>query len=123
MGTILIIDDEPAIRKTLAMGLERNGHSTLVAKNGRQAMEVMESQPVDLVITDIVMPEQEGLETIRRVREGYPDVIIFAMSGMGEISLYLKMARSLGALRTFAKPVSIELLREEIRQVLPDGTG
>jgi CheY-like chemotaxis protein len=106
MASVLVVDDEPAIREVLRHILEREGHAVAEAENGRKAMRRLREAAVDLVITDIIMPEQEGMETISEIRRLRPDVKIIAMSGGGRrLSMdFLPMAARLGADRTIEKP-------------------
>ena len=106
MACVLVIDDEPAIRSLLRHVLERDGHEVLEAENGRKGMRALRGAAVDLVITDIIMPEQEGFETISEIRRTRPGVKIIAISGGGRrLTMdFLPMAKRLGADRTFDKP-------------------
>ena len=105
MARILVIDDEEPIRWLLSKILRTARHEVLQAGNGREGIEICERNAVDLVITDIVMPDTEGLETIRELRRRHPSLKIFAMSGAGPaIRLdVLSIASSFGARRTFRK--------------------
>jgi DNA-binding NtrC family response regulator len=120
MKQILIIDDEPQIRSMLKKMLEREGFDIIVASDGKEGMELFEKNPVDLVITDLIMPEKEGIEIIRVFKKGYPDVPIIAMSGGGKNSPdgYLKMAKLLGAQATFEKPINKEELLNTVKKAL-----
>lgn len=103
---ILVIDDEPALRATVRRMLEAAGHSVIEAENGRAGLRLFHAEAMDAVITDIIMPEQEGVETIRQIRALHPTTRIIAMSGgsrTGNLD-YLKMAKTLGADATLAKP-------------------
>jgi CheY-like chemotaxis protein len=106
MASVLVVDDEPEIRTVLRRVLERAGHAVTEAENGRKAVRALSEAPIDLVITDIVMPEQEGMETILQIRRLRPDIKIIAMSGGGRrVSMdFLPLAVRLGADRTFEKP-------------------
>ncbi len=106
MASVLVVDDEPAIRELLRLVLERDGHAVTEAENGRKAMRALRELTIDLVITDIIMPEQEGMETISEIRRLRPDMKIIAMSGGGQrLSMdFLPMAARLGADRTIEKP-------------------
>jgi CheY-like chemotaxis protein len=108
MASVLVVDDEPAIRELLRLILERDGHAVTEAANGRKAMRALREAAVDLVITDIIMPEQEGMETISEIRRLWPDIKIIAMSGGGRrLSMdFLPMAERLGADLTIEKPFS-----------------
>jgi DNA-binding NtrC family response regulator len=104
--SILIVDDEPGIRELLCIMLEAAGHSVSTAEDGVQAPKVMASRPIDLVITDLLMPERDGLEFITEVRKKYPKVRIIAMSGGGHIARdsYLRIAKTFGAHYILEKP-------------------
>jgi DNA-binding NtrC family response regulator len=115
MATILIIDDEKPIRFTVTAMLADEGHEVLEAENGQQGIAVLEDCPVDVVVTDILMPEREGLETIMEIRRRWPDVSVIAISGGGRTGTanYLEMAVELGATTTLDKPFTrTELLAE-----------
>ncbi|MBI4876451.1 MAG: PAS domain S-box protein [Acidobacteria bacterium] len=116
-ATILVVDDEPGIRSLLRQVLAREGYQVLEAEDGKQAMERAAGSHLDLVITDLVMPEQEGLETIGKLRKQQPDLKIVAISGAFE-GEFLKVAAMLGAQATLAKPVSPRQLLETVRKVL-----
>jgi two-component system response regulator (stage 0 sporulation protein F) len=121
MAKILIIDDEEPIRKLLARILQKAGYETIQAANGREGVQLCALSQVDLVITDIVMPEGEGFETIMQLRRIHPDVKIFAMSGaaVGMNLDVLSIASSFGAIRTFEKPFQPELILNAVRDQLP----
>jgi len=109
MARILIIDDDDSIREMLRLGFERSGHDVSEASDGRSGLAANRSTAVDLVITDIVMPGMEGLETILEFRRHYPALKVIAMSGggRGKAGDYLTIASKLGAHRVIAKPFSI----------------
>jgi YesN/AraC family two-component response regulator len=81
MAKILVFDDEPSILLMLKKMLEKAGHEVDVALNGREGMEIFEINKPDLLITDIIMPQKEGLETILELRRKYPELKIIAISG------------------------------------------
>ena len=120
MKRILIIDDEPQIRSMLKKMLEREGFNIIVASDGKEGMKLFEKNPADLVITDIIMPEKEGIEIILALRKDYPDVPIFAMSGCGikPPDGYLKMAKLSGAQAIFEKPIKKEELLNAVKKAL-----
>lgn len=120
MKKILIIDDEPSIRNLIITLLTREGYQVLEAQNGEEAIEVYHKDNPDLIITDIVMPGKEGLETIRSIKEDDPDLPIIAISGGGlnDGSIYLNLARKLGALRTFTKPIENAELIKSVHEIL-----
>jgi len=117
LTTILVVDDEPLVRHTLEAGLKQNGYQVLLAGNGDEALEVLACAKVDLVLTDLAMPQREGLETIIEIRRRFPGVKVVALSGVFG-SLYLDMARQLGAAAALSKPVRIDVLRSTINAVL-----
>jgi DNA-binding response OmpR family regulator len=107
MAKILVLDDEPAILLMIKKMLEKEGHEVDLALNGREGMELFEKNKPDLVITDIIMPEKEGLETILELRKKHPELKIIAISGGGRIGPqgYLPSAKYLGADLVFQKPL------------------
>lgn len=122
MAHILVLDDEQAITAVMRQILEQAGHQVLLAPNGKVAMKLCDAHPVDLVITDIWMPEQDGLETIIQLRRWSTAPKILAMSGGGRYGLieFLKMAQQLGADRTLCKPFSQQDLLDAVHGLLED---
>ena len=120
MPQILIIDDDEQTRYTLREIMEREGFNVLVAENGNIGIKLFRENPADLIITDILMPEKEGLETINELKREYPDVKIIAISGGGGPTAmdFLPAAKLLGAARTFSKPVDRHELVQVVREVL-----
>lgn len=120
MPRILVIDDEAPVRTLFQMTLERAGYEVAVASDGKEGMESHRECPADVIITDIVMPEKEGLETIVELRRDFPEVKIIAISGGGRIGpdSYLDMAKSLGAHCAFAKPVNRDELLAALRELI-----
>ena len=120
MARILIIDDEEMVRMTLRQTLEKAGHEVREATNGREGVEMFQADPADLVITDIVMPEQEGVETIIKLRADYPDLKIIAVSGGGRIGAtdYLEYAKQYGAAHVFEKPFDRKALVAAVESTL-----
>ena len=116
MAYILIIDDNEEFRDLLQRFLGEQGYETAAAPDGREGIKQYLARPADLVITDILMPEKEGIETIRDLRRKFPQVKIIAVSGGGRIGpdSYLKMAKGVGALRTLKKPVNRTVLLETV---------
>jgi len=106
MTRILVIDDEAPVRDMMRQTLERAGYEVADAGDGRQGIVQLRQQPVDLVITDILMPEQEGIETIRMLQKEFPQVKILAISGGGKKGNLdvLPVSQTFGAHRTLAKP-------------------
>ena len=119
MAKILVIDDDEIIRSLLREFLERDGHEVMEAENGRIGITLFHENGADLVITDLIMPEKEGIETIRELRRDFSDVKIIAISGGGTIGpeTYLQMAKSMGADRVFDKPFNMQKMSEAIREL------
>ena len=120
---ILVIDDDDLVRETVRSILERAGFRVVEAADGRQDTRLYRSDPVDLVVTDILMPVMEGIETIRELRKISADAKIIAVSGGGRsgVTDFLGMAKKLGADRVIAKPFRPADLIDAVRAVL--GTG
>lgn len=120
MASILIIDDEDQIRRMMRTMLERAGYEVADAPNGKEGIEYCRKRLPDLVITDLIMPEKEGLETIIELRQEFPDLKIIAMSGGGRITAdsYLGIARKFGAIRTFVKPIDRNDLLTAVEEAL-----
>ena len=112
MARILLIDDDKPLREIIAATLAHAGHDVMQAADGQRGVELFRIEPADLVITDIIMPGQEGIETIVALHREMPELPIIAMSGGASHSkFYLNMAAQLGAQRALAKPfTSVELL-------------
>ena len=115
---ILIVDDDGRIRDLCRRWLERTGFEVYEAENGKKGVVVQQANPVDLLICDLIMPVQEGIETITQFRDQFPEVGIIAISGGGKIGpdSYLSVAEQLGAWRVFTKPVDMPLLVETIKE-------
>ena len=118
--TILVIDDDESIRLLLRTVLELEGYLVREASNGVRGQQEYGENPTDVVITDLIMPGKEGIETIRDLRREFPDVKIIAVSGGGRIGpeSYLKMAKGLGALRTLRKPFDRQSLLDAVAEVI-----
>lgn len=120
MARILVVDDEDLVRLTLRQMLEAAGHVVFEAANGRDGVALQAEQPVDLVLTDIIMPDQEGIETIVQLRRKNPRLKIIAISGGGRMKNmdFLKIAANVGADATLAKPFSTRELTEAVNRCL-----
>jgi DNA-binding response OmpR family regulator len=117
---ILVIDDEPTTLDLLRRVLELNGYDVSTAKNGQEGVELFQQQPSDLVITDMVMPIKDGLQTILDLRSDVPELPVIAISGGGTISKerYLAIAAYLDKVVTIAKPFSLEEITEAVEKLL-----
>lgn len=106
MPKILVIDDDVMVRNTIAKILRHGGYDVILAEDGAKGLVQFHRERPDLVITDIIMPEQEGIQTILELRREDPNTKIIAVSGGGRIANrdFLRMAKSLGAVDTIAKP-------------------
>ena len=120
MGKILVLDDEPSILLMLKKMLEKAGHVVDLALNGRDGMAIFEKNKPDLLITDIIMPEKEGLETIMELRAKHPELKIIAISGGGRIGPegYLPSAKLFGANMIFTKPLVQKEFLEAVTKLL-----
>lgn len=120
MKKILIIDDEPHILLMLKKMLERNGYEIDLAANGNEGLKLFNKNPSSLVITDIIMPEKEGLETIREMRRLQPDLKIIAMSGGGKVSAdnYLEIAKIFGASKVIEKPFTQKEMVSAVNELM-----
>jgi len=121
MAKILVVDDDRQVREMIKLTLERDGFEVVEAEDGIQAMELFRAQEFDLVITDIVMPGKEGIETIMEMKGFDSEARIIAISGGGRINPedYLSWARRFGVTQTFTKPVDRAELLAAVHQLLP----
>lgn len=119
---ILVIDDEPTALDLLRRILEMNGYEVMTAVNGQKGVELFKQHPCDLVITDMVMPIKDGLQTILDLRSAAPSLPVIAISGGGTISKerYLAVAGYLDNVVTIAKPFAIEEITEAVKTLLHD---
>jgi len=126
MPRILLVDDDTLVRDSLAIALESAGHVVVTAANGDEGLQALVDQRFDAVILDMLMPEREGIETIREIRKTDKTLPVLAISGGDKTgwSDYLRMASALGATDTLAKPFTAsELLRRVERLLTRPGTG
>ena len=122
---ILVVDDDCDFRSMLCRALKRLGYDVLDALNGRVALQLLEARGVDLVITDVLMPDMEGVEFIDHLRRRYPTLPVVAISGGGRLlrSDCLNIARLIGARATLAKPFEIEELSGLLTEILTPSAG
>jgi len=119
--SVLIIDDSSDIRELYGRILKQAGYTVIEAADGKIGTRLYRDNPTDLIITDIVMPEKEGIETIMEVRRDYPDAKIIAISGGGKAmasSTCLMLAERLGAQKTFVKPIKIAELIQAVKELI-----
>ncbi|HEX2861128.1 MAG TPA: response regulator [Lacunisphaera sp.] len=112
-GNILLVDDDVPLARGLADFLRRRGYHVIMASGGREAMKLLERHPVSLVVSDIFMPDRDGLELLTHLRRTAPAIPVLAMSGSwcARVEGMLEMAAALGAARTLPKPFApLELL-------------
>lgn len=118
MGRILVIDDESSVRRFFCEVLKEAGHQSIEASTAREAFACLREQPIDLVITDILMPDIDGLEVTRTLHRDYPSLKIIAISGGRQDFDYGAVARLLGADETLMKPVTVHRLQEAVAKLL-----
>jgi CheY-like chemotaxis protein len=120
MARILLIDDDPVLRRVITLALEGAGHYVQSYENARKGMQNLAKEAPDLIVTDIVMPEMDGLEMLRELRRRQPGLPVLAISGGGsfEPEAYLNVAQSFGATAVLAKPFRPAELVERIAQLL-----
>jgi DNA-binding NtrC family response regulator len=115
-ATILVIDDQEPVRRLLQQALEDAGYQVFEAANGRQGLELFLARPTDLVITDIAMPEMNGLDLILALTKAFLDIKVIAMTGA--CSEELQKAKLLGARQTFQKPLDLQALLRAVEYEL-----
>jgi len=122
MARILIIDDEQQIRSMLRLMLEREGYEVVEAPDGIEGIRAYRQKPADLIITDLIMPNKDGIGMIIELQKEFPDVKIIAMSGGGlnKPEGYLKGAKKLGAACTLTKPIDREKMLRAVKNTIKD---
>jgi two-component system, response regulator, stage 0 sporulation protein F len=118
MATILVIDDEDSIRSLLKEVLERAGHRVLEASGGQEGLTLYQSNTVDLVLMDILMPGTDGLETTLQLTREYLDAKVIAMTGAQGEKNFLDVAKLFGARRVFEKPFDLAQLVQAVNEEL-----
>lgn len=120
MAQILLVDDNVELLEVQAEFLSAHDQQVHTATNGRQALRILEDAAVDVLVTDIIMPEMEGFETMMEVRKRYPNLPIIVVSGGGRVGAtdYLSMAKSMGADATLSKPVQPSALLAEAQWLI-----
>ena len=120
-GVILVVDDEPAVRHLVRKILAGGGYQVLEASEGREAVRIIEASDIDLMITDLAMPEQEGLETIQRLHHSRPGLRMVAMSG--KFPEILQASEYFGAVAAIRKPIEPDELLKLVRKLIPEREG
>jgi YesN/AraC family two-component response regulator len=123
MANVLLVEDEPLVLETLSSAIKSSGHTVVTASNGVLGLKRFAEQQFDLVVTDIIMPDKEGIEMILEMRRQKPDAKIVAISGGGRTGNveFLKMAESFGAMATLKKPIRLAELLKVLSECLGDG--
>lgn len=125
MEHILIIDDDPAVRNVFTQLLESKNYSVETAGEGKEGLNRMKSRLPDLIITDIMMPEMDGLELVQTIRQISPDLPIIAISGGMQTAAmnFLPLAEKFGACKVFEKPVGLAKLLGAVEDLLAEAAG
>lgn len=120
MALILVVDDDPQMLRLISSVVQLDSHDVLLAQDGEIALTYFDDCTPDLMITDLLMPNKEGLELISEVRGRQIDIKIIAYSGGGAIDSEscLAFASGMGADKALSKPMSMQVLREQIQQLL-----
>ncbi len=119
LPSILLIEDDISMRSMMIDFFTQKKFTLSAASNGSEALKLIQGKRFDLVITDIIMDNQDGLEVIRVIKNSYPEIKVIAISGGGKLSaeIYLKIASLLGAISIFQKPFSMNDLFNEIGNI------
>jgi len=125
MERILIIDDEEQIRSMLRLMLERDGYEVVEAPDGIEGIKAYRRKPADLIITDLIMPNKDGIGMIIELQKEFPEVKIIAMSGGGlnKPEGYLQGAKKLGAACTLTKPIDREKMLRAVKNIIKGTTS
>ena len=120
MATIVIADDDPIVREIAREMLASSAHAAILVEDGNEVIRLLEGLRIDLLVTDMLMPNMDGVELIMAVRDRYPAVKVLAISSGGSVgaSYMLKVARTLGADATLQKPLRLEGFLETIEALL-----
>ncbi|MCP4135936.1 MAG: response regulator [bacterium] len=120
MAKILVIDDDSKFRKMFRQMLEKAGYEIQEAENGGEGIKIYVEDPADLVITDIFMPEKEGIETIFELKRDYPGIKVIAISGGGKTGdfRFLEYTKEFGVTEIFSKPFEKNVILGKIEEIL-----
>lgn len=124
MGFILLIDDSDPLRELMAAALERDGHRVVQASDGKAGIALLRANRIDLLITDVVMPDQDGLVTLQLARKIQPELKVIVISGDSPrfAALYLDIAHKFGATKTLRKPFTLPEFTAAVREFCPPDT-
>ena len=124
MARILVIDDDDSLRTALQRLVEKDGHEVIAERSGEMGIQRYKDEPIDLVITDIFMPNKSGLRVIQEIRQEDPDAKIVVMTSFDETwgVGYLSLAKQLGANRTFSKPFEMKEMEKAVTELLEGGS-
>jgi DNA-binding NtrC family response regulator len=114
--TVLLVDDDPGILKLLEQVLRRDGYRVLTAANGRAGLELLTGYAAQVVISELFMPEMNGIEFLKRVRKLYSGAVRIALSGYGELDDLIAMINECAVFKFLAKPIALDALRDALRQ-------
>jgi len=125
MARVLVVDDQPEFRRGMLRLLERAGHTAAEAADGAEGLRQFAVQPVDLVVTDLFMPDMDGLEFMRELARRRPGTRVIAISGGGfmDAASILAVAQTLGAVRTLSKPIDPPQFLALVEEVLAAGAS
>jgi len=116
LARILVVDDDAIVRHLLQIVLKQLGHEVVEAQNGREGLQHYQAKPAALVITDLQMPEMNGLQMIKEIRQDFPDAVIIAISA--DFRYSRTAVEALGIQATFEKPFSLIALRDTVQELL-----
>jgi DNA-binding NtrC family response regulator len=123
MHSVLLIEDDESLREFLRVTLVGAGYAVAEAINGRQGVKAFRKSPTDLVVTDVYMPERDGLEVIEALRRSHPRVKVLAISGASGTMGYFSLAQSLGAVAVLQKPFGSSAFLKLVEQLLKSDDG
>ena len=117
---VVVIDDDAQIRRVIELKLRTQGYEVITAASGKEGLNLIKSKQPDVVITDIIMPEKDGIEVITEVLRDFPNVKIIAMSGGGRVGPeeYLNWTKTLGVQHTFIKPFTCNEILEAVNELV-----
>ena len=123
MATILVADDDARVLSAVTRILQNEGHEVIKAENGKEAMRILANRPADLILSDLTMPEMDGIELLIRLQEEFPGVPMLAMSDGGSMAKeeLLENASLLGAVGIIEKPITVEGLVKAVSDALAEG--